>query len=146
MINAADRTAALATLIREEVDPEFLPYIDAINAFDFIVTGQSCSSHAEFVDYPGRFGYLSFFSDQEAADWLADWAAYGDGVRYVVKELSQMPPSYNLSIEPGQPPGITSSGNILLTFVWSATDWPLVIESFLAAVRKYSDLKNEELE
>src|SRR6516165_11590023 len=91
MLDAMDRTATLSTLVREEVDQEFLPYLDAINAFDFVVTAQCCSCHSEFDGYTGRFGYLQIVTGDEFGEWFCDRFWHSSGFcEELVSDLCQM--------------------------------------------------------
>lgn len=47
LLGPEEREYRLRTMPRDDCDPEFLPYLDRINAFPFLITTQHCSGHGE---------------------------------------------------------------------------------------------------
>jgi hypothetical protein len=73
-----DKRAALGFLVGEEIDQEFLPYLNRINQLPFAGTKQCCVGHLEYKNphlrlpscNTGRWRYLELLVAQDAAEWL----------------------------------------------------------------------------
>lgn len=143
-IDAEDKRRELARLERDKIDPEFLPYLDRINALPFVVTGQCCIGHMEYrTDFPrpandgGKWGYLQMLLTSSAADWLNEQICDWD---WLWVEGSQ------LWAEGADTPGVTDGESYQLTFAWDKQEWPIPADDIVAALGKFSLLQDDDCE
>ncbi len=137
-VHPSDRQIAMGGLKRDEVDAEFLPYIDRINRFGFCVTGQSCVGHVKYspeaieafdlAPNQTHWGYLWLLCSEEFAQWINDRAASWD---WVFIELSRF---WN---ENANEPTCTDYGTFELVFAWDFSAWPRPADDILAAVEEF---------
>lgn len=138
-----DRAAALDGFNPDQVDAEFLPYLDEINSFAFVVTAQCCAGHLDYEDYAipmdlrpslsTRWGYLQLLLTFEAAEWLCETARDWP---WLWVEGSQA------WIDGAALPGTTENGSCVLAFAWDAREWPACIEDVVAALRSFGESGN----
>ena len=137
-----ERDAALSGLKPEEIDPEFLPYLERINRLPYVVTTQCCVGHmpyeapsGEAVDASARWGYLQLLLDQDAADWLNEHVVE---CGWVLLEESQLWTMYNMGDrEFGRLPEVSEKGSVVLTPAWDASSWPEPAEDVCAILESY---------
>jgi hypothetical protein len=131
-----DRTAALSSFNPEEIDGEFIPYLQRINQFPDVVSTQCCSGHLEYkstpdaiVKQPGRWGYLQLLTDVDLAEWLCETVRDCD---WLLFESSQM-----WDEKAGMAPCVTKNQSYGLTFAWDATQWPRPAEEICGLIEEY---------
>jgi hypothetical protein len=132
-----DKRLTLDTLKPEEIDPEFLPYLERINRLPFVVTKQCCIGHMEYKtegqylppDGSGRWGYLELLLHDDAATWLHE-GRIGDW-EWLWVAGSQ------LWVEGAGMPGITDSGSFDIVFAWDAKHWPKPAEDICEALEEF---------
>jgi len=73
ILTEEERTYRLIKLKKElqdnRIDEEFIPYINSINHYDFIVTTQCCTGHYE-GGYNAHFDFRSKLSEKDVIDKL----------------------------------------------------------------------------
>ena len=126
-----------------EVDVEFIPYLERINAKPFAATVQCCIGHCEYSDSSlvpangsGRWGYLELLMTEQSATWLSEQI---QGRDWLIEGLSKM-----WSDEPGELPGCTDRGNMMLAFAWDASCWPTAVEEICALLDQYDDADEDD--
>ena len=128
--------AALASLAPDQIDKEFLPYLDRINRLPFAATEQCCVGHLEYTNQcvrlpsgsTGRWGYLQLLLAQDVAEWLMTVA---DGWDWLWVEGSQF------WLEGAGEPGLTERGSIQISLAWDARHWPQPAEDICRALEEY---------
>lgn len=142
-MNQEDRDAALNTINPQEIDTDFLPYLERINRLPYVATQQCCVGHMPYppevgdpADSSARWGYLQLLLDAEVAEWLNERVTTCE---WIVIELSQLWPVYVRDQGPGQVPGITENGSIALTVAWDALSWPAPAEEVCEMLEEYEE-------
>lgn len=106
------RNDALRNYNESEMDSEFLPFINRINALQDVITCQCCIGHMTSPDY---WGYLSLYVTPAMAMKLAQRL---DPKEWLLSERSQI---WTTELKPVQ----NEQGDIMLVFAWKAEYWPL---------------------
>jgi hypothetical protein len=126
-----------------EVDPEFIPYLERINAKPFAATVQCCIGHCEYRDTSlmpanggDRWGYLKLLMTGPSASWLSQEIRGRD---WLIERLSKM-----WSDESGEMPDYTARCNFLVAFAWDAPCWPTAAEEICALLDRYHDADPDE--
>lgn len=135
-MNENDKRLTLNTLDRDQVDADFLPFLDKINNFSFVVTKQCCVGHMEYKEpfsegplgSAGRWGYLQLLAEESLAMWL-------------MEQIDQWPwlwiPCSQLWVEGAMTPGVTEEGSFEITFAWDAQNWPQPAHDILTAIEAF---------
>jgi hypothetical protein len=133
-----DRDAALDTFNAEEIDAEFLPFLERINRLAHAVSVQCCSGHMDYtrIDHQapeclGKWGYLQLRLDLDLADWLSERIVDCD---WLLLERSQM-----WDERAWQVPGVTERESYQLTFAWDSQEWPRPIEEICRYLEQYHE-------
>jgi hypothetical protein len=142
-MDTQDKQAALASLTSDQIDKEFLPYLDRINQLPFAATKQCCVGHLEYKnphlrlpsESTGRWGYVQLLLAQDAAEWLMTVA---DGWEWLWVEGSQF------WLEGAEEPGMTERGSIQIAFAWDARHWPQAAEDICHALEEYQQQRCAE--
>jgi len=126
-----------------EVDPEFIPYLERINAKPFAATVQCCIGHCVYRNASlmpaggsGRWGYLELLMTGPSASWLSQ-DLWGRG--WLIEGLSKM-----WSDESAEMPSYTEACNFLIAFAWDASCWPTAADEICALLDKYHDADPDE--
>jgi hypothetical protein len=126
-----------------DVDAEFIPYLDRINAKPFAATVQCCIGHCEYRDTTlmratgsGRWGYLELLMTGPSATWLSQEVRGRD---WLIEGLSKM-----WSDKPAELPSYTEGCNFLIAFAWDASCWPTAAEEICALLDQYHEAVPEE--
>ena len=123
-----------------DVDPEFIPFLERINAKPFAASVQCCASHCKYAfpsdapaDQTGHWGYLQLLMTGPSAVWLSQQI---HGRAWLILSLSQMWPSSNAA-KAGKMPKYTLKCNLEVAFAWDAREWPAAIEEICSLLDQY---------
>ncbi len=135
-MDAEDRKAALSSFDPDEIDVEFLPFLERINRLPHAVSMQCCLGHVEYkpigaqtAGQSGRWGYLQLLLDLDLAEWLAEIIRDCD---WLLLERSQ-----TWDAQAGIAPGVTENESYVLTFAWDASQWPRPAEEICRFIEEY---------
>ena len=126
----------------EEIDPEFLLYLNRINKYNFVDSLQCCSGHMEYERSPdeglersGKWGYLQLLMDIDFAEWLNETIRY---CNWLLLDMSQLWDDRAWKL-----PGVTEDERFVLTFAWDSSSWPTPAEEICELIEKYNILSLE---
>ena len=133
-----DRAEAIRNFSEEDVDSDFLPYLNRINDLPYAVTVQSCIGHLPYRvpdEYrpsknTGIWGYLQLMLTENAAEWLSEVANW---------EWLWLEGSAIFHCDQADLPGLMPNGSILLAFAWDAHYWPKPAIDIESALYRYAD-------
>ena len=119
-----------------QVDFQFVPFLERINAKPFAASVQCCIGHCEYHDRrvapansEGRWGYLELLMTGPSAVWLCQ--------EVIVREWLIVPLSKMWGPNVREPPSYTDWSNFLIAFAWDASWWPTPAEEICALLDKY---------
>lgn len=122
----------------EDVDAEFIPFLERINSKPFAVTMQCCIGHCLYsqtsfapAGRPGRWGYLELLMTLPSASWLCQEIRKTD---WLIVSMSKL-----WGGDGHEMPSYTELGNFMITFAWDAAEWPTPAEEICALMDRYHD-------
>jgi len=126
-----------------EVDAEFIPYLERINAKPFAATVQCCIGHCKYHDTSlvpengsGRWGCLKLLMTGPSATWLSQEVRRRG---WLIEGLSKM-----WSEEAGELPSYTDRCNFMIAFAWDGSCWPTPAEEICSLLDQYHNADPEE--
>jgi hypothetical protein len=136
---------------RTEIDTQFLPYLDRINALPFVASSQCCVGHVHYTmsgkrgapripkrDLPvwhtGRWGYLHMAVTVDVHEFLHETARRDGWESWLWIQGSQ------LWAKGAKTPCLCAEdeGWAMIAFAWDAKHWPQPIEDIASAVERYA--------
>jgi hypothetical protein len=120
----------------EDVDLEFIPFLERINAKPFAASVQCCAGHCAYpgpgiapAKSEGRWGYLKLLMTGPSAVWLCQQVCRSE---WLVVALSKM-----WGKNAGEKPDYTACFNFMIAFAWDASSWPIPVEELCSLLEKY---------
>lgn len=117
-------------------DPEFIPFLERINAKPFAASVQCCIGHCRYdddrvsrEDGGPRWGYILLLMTGPSAVWLSEQV---ERRPWLIAEKSKM-----WGGKAGEMPSYTSHHNFMVAFAWDSTAWPTPAEEICALLDKY---------
>lgn len=142
-LEAEDRRECAPPYDPAQVDPEFIPYLERINAKPFAATVQCCAGHMEYphpslvpVRSTEHWGYLQILMTGPSATWLSQEVL---GREWLIDDLSKM-----WGEKAGEMPGYTERCNFIIAFAWDASAWPTPAEEICELLDKYHAAEPDE--
>lgn len=142
-----ERSSHAPSFNPDEVDPEFIPYLERINSKPFAASVQCCAGHCDYktpgdapVGHTGHWGYLQLLMTGPSAVWLCQEI---HGLGWLVLPLSKMWPDQKGN-KAGKMPTYTSKCNFIIAFAWDASAWPVPAEEICSLLDRYHAAEPEE--
>lgn len=127
-----------------QVDPEFIPYLERINAKPFAASVQCCIGHCPYSSGRGKasasrdgyWGYVALLMTGPSAVWLSQELL---GRPWLVDSLSKM-----WGGKAGEMPTYTNRCNFIVAFAWGASAWPSPAEEICSLLDRYHAAEPDE--
>jgi hypothetical protein len=126
-----------------DVDPEFISYLERINAKPFAASIQCCFGHCKYprpdiapTDSGGHWGYLNLLMTGPSAVWLCQEVL---GREWLINGLSKM-----WGGNAGEMPSYTDRHNFVIGFAWDAKDWPAPADEICSLLDRYHEAEPDE--
>jgi len=127
----------------KEVDSEFIPFLERINAKPFAASVQCCAGHCDYpvpgiapANSEGHWGYLKLLMTGPSAVWVCQEVSARE---WLVVALSKM---WGKNV--GEKPDYTPRLNFVIAFAWDASSWPIPAEEICSLLDKYHALSPDE--
>jgi hypothetical protein len=126
-----------------QIDPEFLPYLERINAKPFAASMQCCVGHCNY-EHPGmappngtgHWGYIELLMTCPSAVWLCQEVR---DRKWLIEGLSKM-----WGNKSGEAPSYTKRGNFIIALAWDASHWPAPADEICELMDRYHAAEPEE--
>lgn len=142
-LEVEDRSEIAPPYDPTQVDPEFIPYLERINAKPFVASIQCCVGHCKYPEQglapansDGHWGYLQLLMTGPSAVWLSQEVR---GREWLIIAQSKM-----WSDKAGEMPTYTDRCNFIIAFAWDASAWPTPAEEICSLLDMYHDADPDE--